>query len=221
MSTKATRSRPVTTGRTYGRWATRMPSAAEERVFIRPGREMVRAKVAEAGASVMVGVVQGASANMRQPVLRRHVPLPLVAVMIMLAALLWVPLTGGTASATYPGANGQIAFTRSNQVYTISPSRTGLVRLTSAAKNYWPRWSPNGRRIQARWSSQRRQAVCVPGHQPPACSTWTAGADRSNVPREGGRRSCRRGPLRRGPEARTAPSRVFTDTASTRLLGAG
>jgi hypothetical protein len=57
-----------------------------------------------------------------------------------------------TAAATatpkaYPGKNGLIAFTRSNQIYTISPSGTGLKKLTSSGKNYNPVWNPAGTEI--------------------------------------------------------------------------
>ena len=50
-------------------------------------------------------------------------------------------------SAAYPGANGKIVFTRANQVYSINAGGGGLVQLTTGNKNYWPRWSPNGKRI--------------------------------------------------------------------------
>lgn len=51
------------------------------------------------------------------------------------------------AAAVVPGADGKIAFARQNQVYTINPSGSGLVKLTTSGKNYWPRWSPDGKRI--------------------------------------------------------------------------
>ena len=52
-----------------------------------------------------------------------------------------------TSPKAYPGKNGLIAFTRSNQVYTISPSGTGLKKLTSSGKNYDPVWNPAGTEI--------------------------------------------------------------------------
>ena len=42
------------------------------------------------------------------------------------------------------GPDGKIVFARSNQIYTIEPDGSGEVKLTSANKNYWPRWSPDG-----------------------------------------------------------------------------
>ena len=47
----------------------------------------------------------------------------------------------------YPGKDGLIAFTRSNQIYTISPSGTGLKKLTSSGLNYDPVWNPAGTEI--------------------------------------------------------------------------
>lgn len=45
------------------------------------------------------------------------------------------------------GPDGKIAFTRQNQIYTINPDGTGELKLTTADKNYIPRWSPDGQRI--------------------------------------------------------------------------
>lgn len=64
-------------------------------------------------------------------------------VLAFLAALLTVPI----ASATYPGGDGKIVFVRSNQIYTVNTNGTGLRQLTTGAKNYRPKWSPNGQRI--------------------------------------------------------------------------
>jgi Tfp pilus assembly protein FimT len=47
----------------------------------------------------------------------------------------------------YPGKDGLIAFTRSNQIYTVSASGTGLKRLTSSGRNYEPVWNPAGTEI--------------------------------------------------------------------------
>lgn len=52
-----------------------------------------------------------------------------------------------TAPKAYPGKNGLIAFTRSSQIYTISPSGTGLKKLTSSGKNSNPVWNPAGTEI--------------------------------------------------------------------------
>src|SRR5215472_3390876 len=64
-----------------------------------------------------------------------------------------VAVGGGAAAATttaakaYPGTNGLIAFVRANQVYTISPSGSGLKQLTTSGKNYNPVWNPAGTKI--------------------------------------------------------------------------
>ena len=41
----------------------------------------------------------------------------------------------------------RLAYAWHNQIYTINPDGTGQQKLTSADKNYWPRWSPDGNRI--------------------------------------------------------------------------
>jgi Tol biopolymer transport system component len=51
------------------------------------------------------------------------------------------------ASAAYPGGNGEILFVRANQIYTISSSGGTATKLTSSGKNYWAKWSPDGKRI--------------------------------------------------------------------------
>lgn len=59
-----------------------------------------------------------------------------------------------TASATYPGANGRIAFTGSlpgrpgHHIYSVLPSGHGLVQLTHEdADDFNPSWSPDGTQI--------------------------------------------------------------------------
>lgn len=70
------------------------------------------------------------------------------ALVVALTAICTTVIAAGSpVAATAAGADGKIAFTRANQVYTINPSGSGLTKLTSAGKNYWPRWSPDGRRI--------------------------------------------------------------------------
>ena len=51
-------------------------------------------------------------------------------------------------SATYPGANGRIAFTRAGDIYTVTAAGTGLRRLTTYGGGVrTPRWSPDGTQI--------------------------------------------------------------------------
>lgn len=69
----------------------------------------------------------------------------LLTVLLGIGAAAVVP--AGGAGAAYPGGNGKLVFTRANQVYTVNANGTGVVKLTSSGKNYWPRWSPNGQRI--------------------------------------------------------------------------
>jgi hypothetical protein len=61
------------------------------------------------------------------------------------------PVPTTTPPSTAPpvpvAPDGKIVFTRQNQIYTINPNGTGAIKLTSADKNYTPRWSPDGRRI--------------------------------------------------------------------------
>jgi Tol biopolymer transport system component len=67
----------------------------------------------------------------------------------------------GTAQATYPGADGRIAFVRANQIYSMSPTGTSVTRLTTTGKNYRPEWSPNGRRISYIHEAGGRRDVWV------------------------------------------------------------
>jgi Tol biopolymer transport system component len=52
-----------------------------------------------------------------------------------------------TAEASYPGSNGRIAFVRSGGIYSVKPDGSSLLRLTTAAGDNQPVWSPSGRRI--------------------------------------------------------------------------
>jgi hypothetical protein len=70
-------------------------------------------------------------------------------------AFLALAVSCSTASATFPGANGRIAFERGG-IYTISPDGSGLRRLVASGED--PAWSPGGGRIvfsrpspEARW----------------------------------------------------------------------
>jgi Tol biopolymer transport system component len=62
-------------------------------------------------------------------------------------ALAGSAIAATTALQAYPGKNGLIAFVRSNQIYTISSSGSGLKKLTTSAKNYNPVWNPAGTEI--------------------------------------------------------------------------
>ena len=63
------------------------------------------------------------------------------------------PSTATTPTAARPGVaaaaddTGLLAFVRKNQIYTATQTGGSLRRLTSAAKNFRPHWSPDGTRI--------------------------------------------------------------------------
>ncbi len=54
-------------------------------------------------------------------------------------------LTASTAHASFPGANGKIAYSATVNVYTVEPDGTGAQQLVPNARS--PAWSPNGRQI--------------------------------------------------------------------------
>jgi dipeptidyl aminopeptidase/acylaminoacyl peptidase len=62
-------------------------------------------------------------------------------------ALAGSAIAATTALQAYPGKNGLIAFVRSNQIYTISSSGSGLKDLTTSGKNFNPVWNPAGTEI--------------------------------------------------------------------------
>jgi len=66
------------------------------------------------------------------------------AVAVAAAMLALCPAAASAATSSYPGTNGLIAFVRSNQIYTISPTGSGLKQLTTGDKNYDPVWNPSG-----------------------------------------------------------------------------
>lgn len=70
---------------------------------------------------------------------------PLVLSLLLLGSVGVV--TAPAAQAAYPGRNGLIALVRANEIYTVSPTGTGLKKITTVGKNYRPKWSPDGRRI--------------------------------------------------------------------------
>jgi hypothetical protein len=58
-----------------------------------------------------------------------------------------IALTAVPASASYLGSEGRIAFVRHGDIYSISPSGTGLRLLASGGQDSGPRWSPDGRQL--------------------------------------------------------------------------
>jgi Tol biopolymer transport system component len=68
---------------------------------------------------------------------------------LLVVAVVMSSMTVATvqAQAVVPGKDGKIVFTRGNQVYSIKADGSGLLKLTTGAKNYGPRWSPDGKRI--------------------------------------------------------------------------
>jgi|tagenome__1003787_1003787.scaffolds.fasta_scaffold20901883_2 Tol biopolymer transport system component len=78
---------------------------------------------------------------------RAPVRVAVAAVIALLAGLVGVVVTASTASATYPGADGRIAFVRHGQIYTVRPDGSGLRQLTTSGTNSHPKWGPQGHRI--------------------------------------------------------------------------
>jgi Tol biopolymer transport system component len=69
---------------------------------------------------------------------------PIRAAALAAVAILMAPTT---ADASYPGTDGRIAFVRSSGIYSATATGAGVLRLTAAAGDSQPVWSPNGRRI--------------------------------------------------------------------------
>jgi uncharacterized repeat protein (TIGR01451 family) len=66
-------------------------------------------------------------------------------VLIALAVVLLAPTT---ADASFPGANGKIAFVRSGDIWTMNPDGTSQMNLTNdAIQQSSPAWSADGNRI--------------------------------------------------------------------------
>src|SRR4029077_3743607 len=74
------------------------------------------------------------------------------AIAISMLATLVVPMLAGTASATFPGTNGVIAFARmrhgNGHIFTINADGTGEQQLTfGTSSDSQPAWSPDGTRL--------------------------------------------------------------------------
>ncbi len=88
---------------------------------------------------------------MRGPLLKRFLGFAMV--LSLALVLIVMPSRTPRASATAPGRNGRIVFTRykilanSGDIFTINPNGTGIERLTYNDTAGYPAWSPNGRSI--------------------------------------------------------------------------
>ena len=64
------------------------------------------------------------------------------------AAIACLAMAPGLAQGAFPGQNGKIAFTRSNQIFVMNPDGTGQAKLTNTVGvNSEPAWSADGTRI--------------------------------------------------------------------------
>jgi len=82
----------------------------------------------------------------------RKLPLVLLLMMVIFSAGSLIQLQ--PVSATFPGANDKIVFTRyvgavapQTQIFTMNPDGSGLTQLTFSGDNAWPRWSADGSKI--------------------------------------------------------------------------
>ena len=67
---------------------------------------------------------------------------------VVFAVLLAALLLPASAHATFPGANGKIAFERAGDIWTMNPDGSGQVNLTNtSATEHDPNWSPDGSKI--------------------------------------------------------------------------
>jgi Tol biopolymer transport system component len=110
---------------------------------------------------------------------------PLLVAAVAAAAL--VPFSSAPAQAAYPGEDGQIVFTRANQVYKMTASGGSVTQLTSAGKNYRPKWSPDGSQISyihegssgrrnvwvMRGGGRNKHAITTTGDITSAGATWS------------------------------------------------
>jgi len=88
---------------------------------------------------------------------------------VLLITLVMMLALGGAASATFPGANGRIAFEHRGSIYTVNPDGSALRRITTGQVDTTPEWSPDGRSIAF--------ARDMNGQDPLGLSIWLANAD--------------------------------------------
>ena len=67
----------------------------------------------------------------------------------------------GSATATFPGDNGRIAFHRDGDIYTMTSEGRNVRQLTSTrrANEFFASWSPDGKRIVSAASASRSRAA--------------------------------------------------------------
>lgn len=69
---------------------------------------------------------------------------------ILTVLLVIAGTSGGSASASYPGENGRIAFVAFDggfDIYSVAPDGSDRERLSGPRSDYEPTWSPDGTRI--------------------------------------------------------------------------
>lgn len=79
---------------------------------------------------------------------------------VLTGTLLLFSGTTGAAVATYPGANGKIAFWRDASLFLMDPDGSGRHRLTNFPSGI-PRWSADGRRLVFSCRPTLQQGICT------------------------------------------------------------
>jgi len=70
--------------------------------------------------------------------------------LVVFCLLCCLTVSPGIASATYPGANGRIAFVQGPDIYTMNPDGSDVRQLTNLgpdSDSFWESWSPDGTQI--------------------------------------------------------------------------
>ncbi|MEA3501658.1 MAG: Ig-like domain-containing protein, partial [Actinomycetota bacterium] len=91
---------------------------------------------------------------LRNPTRRNHHKIGLLVTFLLLVSVL-VTVAEPPASATVPGSNGKIAYTRSGAIWTMNADGSNQTRLTPQfvlATYHEPAWSPDGTKIAYRIS---------------------------------------------------------------------